>query len=185
MEDTEIIELYWQRSESAIAQTDAKYGPYCYKVAVNLLSVPEDAEECVSDTYYQAWIQIPPTRPSSLKAWLGRVVRNISINLWHKHHAAKRDSAMEVLLSELDDCIPAISGTEQRTEAAELGNLITGWLKSLPEADRILFVQRYWYGTSLKELSTKWHMSPGKLAQKMYRLRISLKKMLEKEEISL
>ena len=185
MEDSEIVELYWQRAEDAVSETDRKYGAYCRRIALDLLSVREDAEECVSDAYYQAWSSIPPQRPVKLKSWLGRVVRNLSINRWHKNHARKRYGGLEGLLSELEDCLPAPQSTEQEVDDAELGACIDRWLLSLPQADRVLFVQRYWYGTPLCDLAKRRRIPPGKLAQKMYRLRISLKAELEKEEISL
>ena len=102
MEDAQIIDLYFQRDESAITQTAAKYGIFCHKLARNILSVEEDAEECVNDTYLQAWNAIPPLRPDKLGAWLGRVVRNIAINMWNKNHRKKRYSGMELLLAELE-----------------------------------------------------------------------------------
>ena len=185
MEDSDIIDLYWQRDKNAITETDKKYGVFCYKVSINLLSVHEDAKECVNDTYHQAWIQMPPQRPYKLKAWLGRIVRNISINLWHKNHTQKRYNGMEQMLGELEDCIPSSQNVEQEIEDAELGKVISTWLLSLPKDDRILFVHRYWHGTSLNNLAQERHIPSTKLAQRMYRLRQSLKAALEKEGIYL
>lgn len=185
MEDSKIIDLYWQRDKNAITETDRKYGAFCHKVSMNLLSVHEDAEECVNDTYHQAWLQMPPQRPYKLKAWLGRIVRNISINLWHKNHTKKRYSNMEQMLSELEDCIPSSQNVEHEIEAAELGGVITTWLLSLPQDDRVLFVRRYWHGIPLNSLAKEEHITSSKLAQRMYRMRLSLKEVLEKEGIYL
>ena len=185
MEDSKIIELYWQRDERAIAETDRKYGTFCYGIAMNLLSVHEDAEECVSDTYHQAWNFIPPQRPDRLKAWLGRIVRNLSINLWHKNHAQKRYNGMDQLMSELEDCIPSPKDTERELEDAEIGKVISAWLRTLSKEDRVLFVCRYWYGTALKDLAKERNIPPAKLAQQMYRLRGSLRSALEREDIEL
>ena len=109
MEDSEIITLYWNRDERAIAETSTKYGSFCQRIAQNILTVREDAEECVSDTYQQAWTSIPPLRPQRLRPWLGRVVRNLAINRWRRNHAQKRYAGLEALFSELEECIPSKS----------------------------------------------------------------------------
>lgn len=185
MEDRQIIDMYWRRDETAIAETERKYGGYCYAIAMNMLSVHEDAESCVSDTYYRAWNSIPPHRPAKFRVWLGRIVRNISINLWHSNHAQKRYSGMDRLLSELEDCVPSQITVEDEIEDAELGACISGWLMSLDSEDRNLFVRRYWNGEALNVLGKETDTDPKKLAQHMYRLRLSLKSALEKEGISL
>lgn len=107
MQDSEIIALYWQRDEAAIAETSRKYGAYCFRIAGNILTAKEDAEECVNDAYHRAWNAIPPERPEHLGAWLGRVVRNVALGRWQHAHARKRNRGMTTLLSELEDCIPA------------------------------------------------------------------------------
>lgn len=185
MEDGAIIELYWQRSERAIEETRAKYGAYCYQIAFNLLRSPEDAEETVSDTYHAAWNAMPPERPGSLRAWLGRVARNLSLGRWNREHRMKRDAGLTELLGELTDCLPAPDTPERSLEAKELRDAIDRWLGSLGRTDRVLFLRRYWYGLSLQELAKERALSPAKLAQKMLRLRQSLRKALEKEGISL
>ena len=119
MEDTVIIALYWERNERAIEETREKYGGYCYGIAMNLLHSPEDAEETVSDTWHAAWNAIPPEKPSSLRAWLGRVVRNLSLNRWNREHRQKRDLGLTELLSELEDCLPARETADNATEEAE------------------------------------------------------------------
>lgn len=116
MEDSEIITLYWNRDERAIAETSTKYGSFCQRIAQNILTVREDAEECVSDTYQQAWTSIPPLRPQRLRPWLGRVVRNLAINRWRRNHAQKRYAGLEALFSELEECIPSGETAERRLE---------------------------------------------------------------------
>ena len=185
MEDSRIVELYWRRDESAIAQTNLKYGAFCYRLAMNVLCLREDAEECVNDSYHQAWINMPPQRPVKLRAWLGRVVRNIAINRWNKNHTQKRYGGMDQLLSELEDCIPSPGSVEQEIEGKQLSEWIDAWLLSLPGEDRVLFVRRYWNGEALNALAKEWGLAPGKLAQRMYRLRLSLKAALEKEGVTL
>lgn len=184
MEDLQIIELYWKRDERAISETDRKYGGYCRSIALNILSDREDAEECVNDTYHQTWNSIPPERPKILRAWLGKISRNIALNIWNKNHAKKRYGGMELLLSELEDCIPAPGSVEGEIEETELSAHISAWLRSLPAGDRALFVRRYWNGETVAALARERDMPPDRLTQKMYRLRNSLRKALEKEGVT-
>ena len=185
MEDAAIIELYWQRSEQAVEETRVKYGRYCYGIAYNLLRSPEDAEETVSDTYHAAWNAMPPERPRSLRAWLGKVVRNLSLKRWNREHRQKRDAGLTTLLSELGDCLPSPDTVERTLEEKELSAAIDGWLAGLSRIDRQLFLRRYWYGVSLQDLARERKLPPARLAQKMLRLRQSLRNALEKEEIGL
>lgn len=185
MEDTQIIELYWQRSEQAITETAQKYGSFCLTIATNILSLREDAEECVNDTYHQAWNAIPPQRPVRFQPWLGRIVRNIAINLWNKNHAQKRYAGMDALLHELEDCIPASQTVQQALDERELATLLENWLYTLSQEDRRLFLQRYWYGVPLQELAAAQGVAPNKLTGRMYRLRKALQSTLEKEGILL
>lgn len=185
MEDSRIIDLFFQRSGDAVAALSGKYANYCYTIAYNILSSAEDAEECVNDALHQAWNAIPPQRPDRLGAWLGKVTRNLALNLWSKNHAQKRYAGMEALLSELEDCIPAPGGVERELEDKELSAVIDGWLRNLGREDRVLFLRRYWYGVELQELAEERGTSPNRLAQKMFRLRRSLKQTLEKEGFAL
>ncbi len=185
MEDEAIIGLYWQRNELAIEETRTKYGGYCYGIAFSLLHSPEDAEETVSDTDHAAWNAMPPEKPDSLRAWLGKVVHNLSLGRWNKEHRRKRDAGITELLGELEDCLPSPETAEKAMEAKELREVLDGWLAGLSRIDRQLFLRRYWYGVSLQELAHERALSPARLAQKMLRLRKSLRKALEKEGIGL
>ena len=185
MEDERIVELFWQRDEDAVTQTERKYGAYCYAVAFNVLSVREDAEECVSDAYRRAWDSIPPERPKLLRAWLGKVTRNLALNLWNKNHTQKRYSGFEQLFGELEDCVPASGNVERSVDSAELGRVISEWLREQSELDRVLFVRRYWQGEALNALADEWGVSQNKLAQKMLRLRRSLRSALEREGVEI
>ncbi len=185
MEDLQIIDLYWQRDEAAITETDKKYGPFCHRIAKNILSVREDAEECVNDTYQRAWNSMPPQRPDKLRAWLGKVVRNISLNRWNRNHAQKRYNGMDRLLSELEDCVPSPETLEKTLEAAELVKFLNQWLASLCREDRALFLRRYWNGEAVKDLAREQGAAQGTTAQRLYRLRQNLKSALEKEGYSL
>ena len=185
MEDSEIITLYWNRDERAIAETGAKYGSFCQRIAQNILTVREDAEECVSDTYQQAWTSIPPLRPQRLRPWLGRVVRNLAINRWRRDHAQKRYAGLEALFSELEECIPSGETAEGCLEEGELTQVLNDWLASLSQSDRVLFLRRYWNGEPLKALEQACGLTHSALAKRMYRLRGSLRKTLEREGYTL
>ena len=185
MEDEQIVNLYWQRDEAAIQETELKYGSFCWGLAYNILSDHEDAEECVNDTWHKAWNSMPQERPALLRAWLGKVVRNLAFDRWRRSHAQKRYNGMDVMLSELEDCVPASEGVESAIDAKELGRVISTWLRQLPESDRVLFVRRYWNGEALNALAKDQGIPAAKLAQKMYSLRQNLKKVLETEGIAL
>ena len=179
MEDERIIELFNARDEAAIHEAQVKYGAYCSGIAINLLGVREDAEECVSDAWHAAWNSIPPERPRSLRAFLGRITRNISISRWRREHAQKRFDGMDVLLSELDECVPGPFDVERELESRALTELIERWLSTLDARERALFVRRYWYGEGVAELARECGCSPAQLTQRLYRLRQRLRKQIE------
>ena len=184
MTDEQILQLYFDRDQSAIAETDRKYGSYCYASAANLLG-REDSEECVNDTYHAAWTHIPPEIPQSLKAFLGRIVRNLSISRFRRTHARKRSSGTDVLLSELEDCLPDAHTVEAEADSRELSRLISSWLASLSGDDRALFVLRYWHGTAVQELAKQCGCTPNALSLRIRRLRKSLKHYLEAKGVDL
>ena len=185
MDDKQIIELYFERNEQAIRETQNKYGVFCHRIAMNILSIQEDAEECVNDTYYSVWKQIPPTVPEVFKVYLGRITRNLSISRFRAMRAKKRYSSMEIMLSELNDCVPSSSNVEQTIEVMQLSDYISEWLDSLPEEDSALFVRRYWFGDEVQELAKKYGVTAAQMAQKMLRLRKSLKAALEQKGVAL
>ena len=184
MEDLQIIELYWRRDQQAITETDRKYGPFCLRIAMNILSCRQDSEECVSDTYQKTWDTIPPTRPDSLRAYLGRIVRNLSLSRYRARHAQKRFAGMEVLLSELEDCVPVPDTVQRTADARALADLIGRWLLSRSAEDRAVFIRRYWNGESVRELAAETEMSPNAMTKRLLRLRESLRKFLEGEGIA-
>lgn len=183
MEDTAIIQLFFQRAEQAIAEVQQKYGSFCRTVAMNLLQQKEDAEECVNDTWQAAWQRIPPENPRMLGAFLGRITRNLAISRFRKNTAQMRSEGLTVLLSELEHCVPSGQSTEEAVDSILLGDYISKWLETLSADDRALFLRRYWFGESLRELSREVGTGEGHLAQRMYRLRLQLKKELEKEGV--
>lgn len=184
MDDAAIIALYWSRDEAAIMETDKKYGPYCRAIAQNILTVREDAEECVSDSYHHAWHAMPPQRPDRLSPFLGRIVRNLSISRWRRERAQKRYTGLESLLSGLEECLPAPQDAERAVEGRELTRRVEGWLEGLPRDDRAVFLRRYWYGQEVQALARAWGVSPNQMAKRLQRLRKSLKRDLEQEGFS-
>lgn len=186
MEDNYIVEMYWQRSEAAIEHTQNKYGAYCKSIAYGILNSEEDSEECVNDAYVRLWNCIPPSRPESLKAFLARTVRNIALGRCEKMKAQKRNGEVYALaLEELEECMPSCESTENAADAAMLTQLLNAFLAELkPEARRI-FMLRYWYLASIKEISAKLNIGESKVKMSLQRSRKSLKIYLEKEDVIL
>ena len=184
MEDQRIIDLYWARDQQAITASDQKYGGLCRTISHNIVSSWEDADECVNDTWHRAWTTMPPQRPGSLRAYFSRIVRNLSIDCWRRKNRQKRDASLELLLGELEDCLPAVSDPQHLTEERELARVIGCWLERLPREDRLLFLRRYWYGDPVGELAKGLGWTPNHMAQKLRRLRLELKTTLEQEGIS-
>jgi len=180
MDDQAIIELYFARDEDAIRETNRRYGAYCRRIALNILTLREDAEECVSDTYHAAWNAMPPARPGSLRAFLGRITRNLAITRYRAQRAQKRFAGLETMLSELDECLPARQDTEGAFEQEQLAEAIAAWLRSLDADGRALFVRRYWYGDAVKTLAGACGAGENQTAQRLRRLRTGLRAALEK-----
>ena len=181
MDDSKIIDLYWRWDERAIAETEGKYGAYCRAVSMNILGVREDAEECISDTYVRAWNDMPPERPGRLRAWLAGITRNLSIDRWRRERTHRRGGTVTILLSELEECVPAPRGLEEITDARELGRVLNGWLGSLPRQDCADFMRRCWGGESVADIAASRGVSANALSQKFARMRRSLRSYLEEK----
>ncbi len=182
MEDSRIVDLYWQRNESAIDATAQKYGSYCLRIASNILSSREDAEESVNDTYLSAWQSIPPYRPSVLSTFLGKITRRISLNRWRNQHRQKRGGGeIPLVLEELAQCIPSGQSLEQHLEQKELTQAIRRFLGTLPETQRDVFVSRYWFLADIPEIAGKFGFTQGKVKSMLFRLRERLRDYLLKE----
>ena len=180
MEDREIIDLYWARDEQAISATDEKYGAYCYTVANNILYNDEDSSECVNDTYFRAWNDMPPSRPSVLKLYLARIVRNLSLDRYRANHTAKRGGGeFAVLLDELAEVIPDRSLVEDQVETRELSAAIERFLGTLSERYRGVFLQRYFYAASVEEIAEKFGLKATHVAVILNRVRGKLRANLE------
>ena len=186
MEDNEIIELYWERSEAAISETSKKYSRYCRYISFNILQNNEDSEECVNDTYLRAWNAMPPNRPNCLATFLGKITRNLALDRFKKYTAKKRDHGqIELVLSELDDCVPVLPTVEQEIAEKELVELLNDFLESLPKNKRIIFMQRYWYLMPIKEIATRSGESESQVKSALFRTRNTLKAILQKEGVIL
>ncbi len=182
MEDSQIVELYWKRSESAISETAAKYGKYCYKIALNILANQEDAEESVNDTWFGAWNALPPHRPAVLHAFLGKLARRISIDRWRRRTAEKRRGSETALaLEELEDCVASERSVEREAEEHELAEAVNGFLATLSADARDVFVCRYFYLLPLAEICERFHYSQSKTKSMLSRTRGKLLAYLEKE----
>ena len=181
MEDQGIVELFFGRSEQAIVETDKKYGGYCYTIAYNILASREDSEESVSDTYFSAWNTIPPRKPTLLQAFLGKITRHISIDRWRKQSAQKRGGKEMILaLEELGECVD-IRGMETEITSRELTRVLNGFLASLPETERNVFLCRYWYVDSIEAIVRITGFSQSKVTSMLHRTRQKLWKKLGEE----
>ena len=189
MEDNQIVDLYWERDERAISESDAKYGAFCARIAMNILDNAQDAEECVNDTYLRAWNTIPPNRPTKLGAFLGKITRNLSLDRYKAKKTAKRgNSLFLVSLDELSECVPDGStgfgsGFDDETEARLIGECINRFLRKLSGEARDVFICRYFYSDSIGEIARRFGLSESKVKSMLHRARGKLKKSLESEGI--
>ena len=182
MEDLKIIELFFDRKECAIAETERKYGRYLSKIAYNILFDIEDSEECVNDTYMKAWNTIPPQKPEVLRTFLGKITRSLAIDIFRRKHAEKRGNSEYALsLSELDECIPDKFSAEKEFEYNQLTESINRFLASLSKENRDIFVCRYFYSDSIKEIASFFGTSESKIKSSLFRSRKILKEQLLKE----
>ena len=186
MEDLEIVKLYWEKSLDAISHTKLKYGSYCTKISLNILKNDEDAEECVNDTYLKAWNSMPPQRPDSLKAFLGRITRNLSLSRYRSMTAIKRGGTeTELILSEIGDIVSGRDTVEGEIERKELMKQINSFLTLQDVEKRKLFVRRYWYMDSIEELSEKFNLRESRISSILFKMRKELKQQLLKEGVEI
>ncbi len=182
LEDKEIIALYQNRDENAIRQTEKKYSCYLTAIALNILGNREDGEECVSDTYLKAWNTIPPNIPAMLKYYLGKITRELSIDCLRKKTSRKRGGTeYDLSLEELDECMDSGDSTEQAADVAVLAELIEKFLLSCSDNERDMFVCRYYFCDSLKEIAEYFGVNVSKIKNTLFRTRSALKKYLESE----
>ena len=182
MDDKSILDLYFSRDQEAITQTDKKYGHYCYRIAYNILTNKEDAEESVSDTYVAAWRAIPPRRPSVLSTFLGKITRHIAIDRWRERNASKRGGGeVPLALEELQDCVAGMQNVEMDYERKEIIKAYVKFLDALPVTERRVFLCRYWYVDSVEAIADKFGFSQSKVKTMLHRTRSKLRKQLAEE----
>ncbi len=187
LNDEDIIELYWNRHETAIEESSQRYGRYCYSISYNILHDSEDAEECVNDTWLRTWNTIPPQRPNKLAFFVGRITRNLSLDKYKAKKAKKRGGDMPSFMEELTECIPAPESTlvEQTIMDQQLNQTINQFMHALPERECNLFLARYWYGMSLSEIAQRFGMKENNIKASLFRSRGKLKSHLIQEGIDL
>ncbi len=184
VEDNRIVELYFERSETAISETRNKYGKYCRYIAYNILNSELDAEECENDTYLRAWEAIPPERPKLLKSFLGRITRNLALDRLDRDHAQKRGGNVFIALEEIGECVPASEDGRAMSDEIALRDAINEFLGYLPRQTRIIFLRRYWYLCSISDISNDLGLSESNVKVILMRTRKKFREHLEKEGIS-
>ena len=184
MDDASIVQLFWDRSEKALKEVAAKYGRFCHKIALNILGISEDAEECVNDTYLSAWNSMPPKRPQVLPPYLGRITKNHALNLYNKKHAEKRGgSNLALVFDELDEVLSGSETADSELFRKELLGQINDFLSQLPSDKRKIFVCRYWYFDSIEDIASRFNYSQSKVKMMLKRSRDRLREHLLKEGV--
>ncbi len=182
MTDEKIIQLYFERNETAIEETDKKYGTYCFQISNNILNCREDSEECVNDTWLKTWESVPPTLPQCLRLFLAKIVRNLSFNKYKAKYAGKRGNGeIALILDELEECIAGSNDVEEFCMAKELQQALDAFVCELPERECNVFVRRYFYSDSIRDISKRYGLSENNLRVILNRTRNKLKVRLEKE----
>ena len=185
MEDDMIVQLYWDRDETAVAESAKKYGAYCTSIARNILFSLPDAEECVNETWLRAWKSMPPHRPHILSTFLGKITRRLSLKKCRNSSADKRGGGTAALsIDELEECIPSGRSIDESLETAELTEIINRFLQTLPTEERRVFLRRYWYFDAIQEISKRYGFSRSKVKMILFRMRDELRTFLQKEGYS-
>lgn len=178
MEDEKIIDLFFERSEHAISQLDAKYGGFCRRLSHNILNDSRDTEECLNDAYLALWNAIPPERPAPLLTYLCKIVRNLSLKLYHRKNAAKRNSSYDAVMEELEDCLSSPDTVETEADVNELTRLIEDYLDTLSQENRVIFIRRCWFSDSYVDIARQTGLSEKNVSVRLARLRKQLKQYL-------
>lgn len=181
MEDTQIIDMLFERSEQAIAELAAKYGKLCNRIALNIVADKQDAEECVNDTYLAVWNAVPPAKPNPLLAFVCKITRNIALSKSSYNNRQKRTADLSACLNELEECIPSPNSVEDEVCTAELEKTLNQFLAALTSIDQIIFVRRYWFVDDFSSISQYLGMSEGNVRVRLHRIRNKLKGYFEKE----
>ncbi len=185
MEDKQIVDLYWARSETAISETAKKYGRYCHYIAYQILGSDEDAKEVVNDTYLKTWNTVPPHRPDSLKPYVGTISRRLALDVYKAQHAQKRDSQVPLVLDELSECIPDHDSGADIGESVALSDALNRFIWALPQRTRNIFVRRYFYMSTVAEIAKDFSMKESNVTMHLLRTRKKLEQFLKKEGFDL
>ena len=185
MEDVHIIELFFKRDETALREVASKYGGRLTAIALTITENDQDAEECVNDTYLEAWQAIPPARPTRLFAYLAKIIRHNAMSLCEKRHAQKRNGIVVELTQELCECLPSAWDTAREEESARIRCVMEHFLWKLKPDARRLFVRRYFYAVSVAQLAAETGLTESAVTSRLYRLREALRKQLEEEGIEI
>jgi RNA polymerase sigma factor (sigma-70 family) len=185
MEDSKIIDLFFDRSERAIIELSNKYGKICSRVSLNILNNPLDADECINDAYLGVWNNIPPQKPDPLLAYVCRIVRNLSIKRYYSNTAFKRNSYYDIAFEELENCITSLNSIDREYNANELSEIINDFLDTLDKDNRVMFVRRYWFSDSLTELAKTFEITEHNASVRLFRIRGRMKKYLTERGVIL
>lgn len=180
MDDYKIVDMYWDRDEHAISETEKKYGRMLYSLSYSLLSCHEDAEECVNDTYVDAWNSMPTARPDYLGAFLSKLTRRISIDKYRTEHRLKRGGEDNILL-ELTDCVPSVYSVEDEYDNDRLREVLDRFVGTLEREKRVMFIKRYFYFHSVEQISREMNIGESKVKTTLFRTRRLLRELLERE----
>ena len=183
IEDEKIIELFFERSEQGIRELDIKYGKVCHKLSNNIVNNRQDAEECVNDAYLGAWNAIPPVRPNPLLTYICKIVRNISLKFYYKKEAAKRSSHYTIAMEEIEACIADPNTIEAEIEVRELARIIESFLDTLTVENRVIFMRRYWFSDSCKDIAGFVGLSEKNVSVRLTRIRQKMKDYLIEREV--
>lgn len=182
MEDMQIVELYWQRQETALAESEKKYGTYCYRIADNILDDHQDSEECVNDTWLRAWNSMPPQRPGKLRMFFAKITRHLAFDRFKARKAQKRGGGeIWLALDELEECIPSKFDVEAQVMAKELEQIVNRFVKALPPREADIFVRRYFYTETITQVADRYGLTANHIAVILSRIRRKLKTYLEGE----
>ncbi len=182
-DDEKIIEMFFERSEQGIRELDMKYGAICRSLSYNIVNNRQDAEECVNDAYLGAWNAIPPARPDPLLSYIVKIVRNISLKNYWRKEAAKRGGRYTVALEEIEGCIADRKSVEDEIEAGELARIIGDFLDTLTPENRVIFMRRYWFADSCKDIADLMGLSEKNISVRLTRIREKMKQYLTEREV--
>ena len=185
IQDNAIIEMFFERSEDAIRELDTKYGKACFKLSYNIVNNKQDAEECVNDSYLGVWNAVPPARPNPLLSFVLKIVRNLSMKVYWKNNAEKRNSYYTITLQEIEPFIAAPNTTEAEVEVQELARIIEDFLEKQSLENRIIFMRRYWFSDTYKDIAEQVGLSEKNVSVRLARIRQKLKDYLISREVFL